>query len=145
MEKQKKSLMILVFVNIVVACFVQIMCSAILTEAMDMPLFQFVIFPLILVCINVAMALKFNLKFYHYSASAYLGLLSSIIAFAFILLIVERPQELPPGEIVLGADLILVILISFIQFVALLFLNLVVYIIFKLFFAKRLLRKNRFS
>ncbi|MER2107365.1 MAG: hypothetical protein ABS949_10545 [Solibacillus sp.] len=145
MEKQKKSLMILVFVNILVACFVQIICSSIFTEKMDMTLFQFVIFPLILVCINVAMALKFNLKFYHYSVSAYLGFLCSIIAFAFILLILERPQELPPGEIVLGADLILVILISFIQFVALLFLNLVVYIIFKLFFAKRLLRKNRFS
>ena len=66
MDKHKKSLIILVFVNIMVACFVQVICSPIIIEKIDMPLFQFVVLPLALVLVNVAMALKFNLKFYQY-------------------------------------------------------------------------------
>lgn len=131
MDKHKKSLIILVFVNIIVACFFQVICSSIFSEKIDIPLFQFVVFPLTLVLINAAMALKFNLNFYQYLVSTYLGFLCSIVVFAFITLILERPQELPPGEIVLGADLVFIIFISFVQFVTLLFLNLIVCMLYK--------------
>lgn len=136
MDKQKKSFIILIFVNIIVACFVQVICSSILGEKIDLSLFQFVVFqfvflPLTLVLLNAAMALKFNLKFYQYSVSAYLGFLCSIVVFAFIILLLKRPQELPPGEIILGADLVFIMFISFVQFVTLLFLNLIIYMIYK--------------
>ena len=136
MDKHKKSLIILVFINIMVACFVQVICSPIIIEKIDMPLFQFVVLPLALVLVNVAMALKFNLKFYQYLVSAYVGFWSSIVVFAFIILILKRPEELPPGEIVLGADLVFIYFISFVQFVTLLFLNLIVYVLYKAYKVK---------
>lgn len=143
MDKQKKSFMILIFVNILVACFFQVICSSIMSEKIDMPLFQFVVFPLTLVLINVAMALTFNLKLYQYVVSAYLGFLCSLVVFAFIVLIVERPQELPPGEIVLGADLVFIIFISFVQFVTLLFVNLIIYIVYKAYKIKGITFPNK--
>ena len=79
---------------------------------------------------------KFNLKFYQYLVSAYVGFWSSIVVFAFIILILKRPEELPPGEIVLGADLVFIIFISFVQFVTLLFLNLIVYVLYKAYKVK---------
>ncbi|MCM3638710.1 hypothetical protein M3152_13470 [Sporosarcina luteola] len=143
MDKQKKSLVLLVFVNITVACFAQFICSSILSEKINMPFFQFITFPLIILLINITMALKFKgfkLRFYQYSFSAYLGFFCSIIVFFITLLVLERPQELPPGEIVLHADVLLIIFISVIQFIILLFINLVTYIITKIFF-KRLLNE----
>ena len=136
MDKQKKSFIILVFVNIMVACFIQVICSSILSEKIDLSLFQFAVFqfvflPLTLVLINAAMALKFNLKFYQYLVSAYLGFLCSIVVFAFKILLLKRPQELPPGEIMLGADFVFIMFISFVQFVTLLFLNLIIYMIYR--------------
>lgn len=136
MDKQKKSLIILVFVNIMVACFIQIICSTIFNEKIDISLLEFVIFlylvlPLTLVLINIAMAFKFDLKFYQYLVSANLGFLCSIVVFAFKILILERPQELPPGEIILGADLVFIVFNSFVQFVTLLFFNLIIYLLYK--------------
>lgn len=131
MERQKGSLIILVFVNITAACFVQAICSSILSEMISMSLFQFVVFPLIFILINIAMALKFKFDFFLYSVFCFLGFLCSIVVLAFIRLIVERPQELPPGEIVLGADLVFIFFISFVQFVVFLFLNLIIYILYK--------------
>ena len=143
MNKQNKSFIILIFVNSIVACFVQVICSPVLGEKIDLSLFQFVVshfvaLPLILVLINAAMALTFNLQFYHYVVSAYLGFLCSIVVLAFIMLIVERPQELPPGEIVLGADLVFIMFISFVQFVTLLFLTLMIYIVYVIYKAYKI-------
>ena len=140
MDKQKKSLIILVFVNIIVACFAQVICSSILSEKIDMAFFQFIVFPLIIVLINITMAFKFKLRFYQYSYSAYIGFFCSIISFSITLLILDRPEELPPGEIILGADVLLIIFIFIIQLVILLFINLVTYMIYRFsIFSKRLL------
>jgi len=125
-DKQKKSLVILVLVNIIVACFVQFICWSVLSKKIDIAFLQFIVFPLVIVLINITMALKYKLRFYQYSFSAYAGFFCSIIAFSITLLILE----LPPGEIVLHADVLLIIFISIIQLVILLFINLVTYMIF---------------
>lgn len=129
--------------NVLVTCFTQFICSSIINEKIDMLLFQFIAFPLVIVLLNVVLAFKFKLQFHRYLVAAYLGFFCSVVVFAFSTLILERPQELPPGEIVLGADLVLVIFVSSIQFITLLFLNLIIYITFKLyFFLKNVVKRS---
>lgn len=132
MGARKCPLAILIFTNIVVACLTQVICWSILSEQVNMVFFQFIVFPLIFVLINVVMAFQFKLAFYQYSFSAYLGFFCSIIVFAIVLLVLNRPEELPPGEIVLGADLVFIIFTSIVQLVILLLLNLILYVIFKI-------------
>lgn len=119
--------MIVVFTNILVACLSQILYYSFFEDMVDGAIFQFVIHPLLIVIINIFMGFKFKIKFYQYSLSAYLGFFLSIVTSTVIVLFINKPEELPPGETLLHADVLYSLFVSLVQTIILLLLNLIIY------------------
>lgn len=136
MDKQKKTISLVILVNIIVASLSQILFYSIVEEKFDVGLFQFGIHPILIVIVNIIMGLKFKMKFYVHSLSAYVGFFISTIINAVILLFVNKAEELPPGEMVLHADVLFIGFLAIIQIIILLILNLVIFIVYKLFSKK---------
>ncbi|MDM5248599.1 hypothetical protein [Lysinibacillus sp. G4S2] len=135
MYRNSRSYFIVAFTNIITVCLAQIFYHTLLGESKDEVIFQFLIFPLLFVLINIFLWFsQFKLKFFEHALFAYLAFFVSVIVTSLLVLVIIGPsQELPPGEIVLGADLILILAISTIQYIILLFLNLICYIGYRIF------------
>ena len=68
MDKNKRSYFWVAFTNTVILCLAQITYWSILAEIMDTLVFQFSVFPLIIVLINTILWFsKFKLKFYQHA------------------------------------------------------------------------------
>lgn len=97
-------------------------------------LLQLLILPFLIVPIYIFFLLiKFKIEFHKYLLSIYLGFFCSVIIYSFIILFPSPPKELPPGEIVLGADVIFIFWTSTIQFSILSLLTVVLYLFHRLF------------
>lgn len=110
---------------IVIACFAQVFIDSLLLQL----LLPFVIVPIYIFFLLI----KFNLEFHKYLLSIYIGFFCSVFIYSFIFLFPSPAKELPPGELVLGADLILIILTSTIQFFILSLLTVILYLFHRLF------------
>ncbi len=139
MYTTNRSFFIVAFTNIIIVCLAQIFCQTLLEESIDIVIFQFLMFPLLFVLINIFLWFsQYKLKFYEHALFAYLACFVSVIVSSLLVLVIIGPaQELPPGEIVLGADLIMILAISTIQFVFLLLLNLISYIGYRIFGSRK--------
>lgn len=111
---------------IVIVCFAQVFIDSFLLQALILP---FVIVPIYIFFLLI----KFKLEFHKYVLSIYLGFFCSIIIYSCIILFPSPSKELPPGEIVLGADVILIILTSTIQFLILSLLTVVLFLFNRLY------------
>jgi len=118
------------FANIVITCLTQVF--------FDGSLFlKLLILPLVIILINIFFLLiKFKLEFHKYLLSIYLGFFCSVIIYSVIILFPSPPKELPPGEIVLGADVIFIFWISTIQLFILNLLTVIFYLFHRLFLKK---------
>ena len=112
---------------IVITCFAQVFFY-------DSLLLQLLILPFVIVPIYIFLLLiKFKLEFHKYILSIYVGLFCFFIIYSFIILFPSPPKELPPGEIVLGADLVFIFWTSTIQFFILSLFTIVLYLFHRLF------------
>lgn len=141
MDIQKSAFIIVAFANIAVACMSQILGSM-LDKRFDTLAFQLIAFPLVIILLNVVLGCKFRMRFYQYSLFAYLGLYVSIIFWGTIVLAESTTKELPPGEVVLGADLLFIIFETVVQSVIFLILNLITFVIYKFLFSKKLFYRS---
>lgn len=135
MYKHKNSF-IVATTNIIVICLVPIIYELILKNTINPPLFNLVIFPLIIVFINIVLWFsKFKLKFEYHMLWAYVALfLSFIVSFV---LIIDPTKEKPPGEtLVVHADFLMIIYIAIVQWIVLLVLTGILYIVKVLFIKK---------
>lgn len=130
-----KSFILVAITNIIGLCLIQIIYWSILIEVMDMAIFQFIIIiPLIVIVINIILwCSKFKLGFYQHAIFAYIAFYLSFIVSLFMSM--DSTKELPPGEIVLFADVLLIIFITIVQLIILLVFNLLLYILYR--FSKR--------
>lgn len=110
---------------IVIACFAQVFIDSLLLQL----LLPFVIVPIYIFFLLI----KSKLEFHKYLISIYIGFFCSVFIYSFIILFPSHTKELPPGEIVLGADLILIFLTSIIQFFILSLLTVILYLFHRLF------------
>ncbi len=110
---------------IVIACFAQVFIDSLLLQL----LLPFVIVPIYIFFLLI----KSNLEFPKYLVSIYIGFFCSVFIYSFIILFPSHTKELPPGEIVLGADLILLFWTSTIQFFILSLLTVSLYLYHRLF------------
>ncbi|KGR76177.1 hypothetical protein [Ureibacillus sinduriensis] len=122
---KRKSILAVALLNIVIAALFQIVYWSTLYVKIDAFVFQFIVIPLVIMIINIALELKFKIGFYQYLLCEFLGVFFSVITMVVMSLI--KHVELPPGEKILHADVLLIILISIVQIFILLFLNLLVY------------------
>lgn len=137
MNKSKSSFILVALTNIIVLCLIQIIYWSILNEKIDMVIFQFLIFPLVIILINILLWFsKFKLGFYQHALFAYAGFFVSIIVSSFLILIILDHQELPPGEIVLFADVIFIFITAIVQLIILLLLKFMIYIFYKIFYSR---------
>jgi len=137
MEKHHKGFLIILFINIVVTALLQILYNQYVGESINIVLFQFVMIPLILVILNTLVIWKSKLTFYHYAMATFCGLVSSIIVYALTLFMYYKPAELPPGEIVLGADLVLIMFVAILQFIIVIALSFISLLISKFIFQQK--------
>lgn len=98
----------------------------------DLAWFQFVIFPLVIGLTNILLGVsKFRIASFKHSLAAYLAfLVSSVVSF---FMSIDPSKELPPGEIILFADVLFITLISIVQLLVLLILHLFIYIGYRVF------------
>ena len=127
MYKHKRSIIVAV-TNIIIICLAPIIYDSILFNIIDLALFKLIIFPLIIVFINIALWFsKFKLQFYEHMLWGYIAFFLSIIV-SFVLLI-DPSKEKPPGEtLVLHADFLMILYITIVQCIFLLFFNSILYI-----------------
>ena len=130
MNRNSRSYLIVALTNIIIVCLAQIFYQTLLEESINIAIFEFLIFPLLFVLINFFLWFsQFKLEFNEHALFAYLAFFVYVIVSSIWKLVIIGPaQELPPGEIVLGADLILILAISIIQCLILLFLNFICYV-----------------
>ncbi|MEB2299123.1 hypothetical protein LAV72_05730 [Lysinibacillus xylanilyticus] len=130
MYKRKNSIIVAI-TNIILVCVAPILYDSMLFNIIDIALFKFIIFPLIIVVINsVLWFSKFKVEFYEHMLWAYIAYFLSVIV-SFVL-IIDPSKEKPPGEtLVLHADFLMILYITFVQCIFLLFLNGILYIILK--------------
>ncbi|MGA3599041.1 hypothetical protein [Lysinibacillus agricola] len=135
MYRNSRSYFIVALTNIIIVCLAQIFYQTLLEESINIAIFEFLIFPLLFVLINFFLWFsQFKLEFYEHTLFAYLAFFVYVIVSSILKLVIIGPaQELPPGEIVLGADLILILAVTIIQCLILLFLNFICYIGYRIF------------
>ncbi|MFJ5772156.1 hypothetical protein [Psychrobacillus sp. NPDC093180] len=134
MDKNKRSYFWMAFTNTIILCLAQIIYWSILVEMMDTLVFQFLVFPIIIVLINTILWFsKLKLKFYQHALFVYGAFFVSIIVSSFLILIVLDHPELPPGEVVLFADVLFIIITSTVQLLILMLLNFIMYIVYRIF------------
>lgn len=134
MDTQKNAFIIVGFANSAMACISQFLGS--MLDGRFDSLVQFLAFPFVIILLNVVLGFKFRMKFYQYSLFAYLGLYVSIFVWGTFVLVESTKKELPPGEIVLGADLLFIIVVTIVQSIIFLLFNLITYVIYKMVFSK---------
>lgn len=118
-------------INIIIACSAQVFYWSILDETIDFVLFQLVIFPLVIVLTNTFIwASNYRIAFYHSLAAYFAFFLSSVVSF---FMSIDPSKELPPGEIILFADVLFIALASALQLLVLLVLHLFIYIVYRVF------------
>ncbi len=122
---KSKNALTVALVNITIAALLQVVYWSTLYVKIDAVVFHFLVIPLAIIIINIALELKFKINFYQYLLCEYLGVFFSAITMLVIGL--DRTEELPPGEKILQADVLLIFFIFIVQILILLFLNLVVY------------------
>ncbi|MDI2588835.1 hypothetical protein OR571_17440 [Psychrobacillus sp. NEAU-3TGS] len=134
MDKNKRSNFWVAFTNTVILCLAQIIYWTILAEIMDTLVFQFLVFPLIIVLINTILWFStFKLKFYQHALFVYGAFFVSVIVSSFLLLVVLDHQELPPGEVVLFTDVLFIFITVSVQLLILMLLNFIMYIFYRVF------------
>lgn len=130
-----KNIFLVALTNIIIVCLAQLFYWLILIEIIDMAIFQFLIFPLMIIFLNIFLWFsKFKIEFYQHSSFAYLAFFLSVIFSFFISL--DPSKELPPGETILHADVLFIIFVSTLQLIILLLLNIIMYIFYKIFSKK---------
>jgi len=125
--KHKHSIIVAV-TNIIIVCLAPIIYDSILFNIIDVALLKLIIFPFIIVFINIILWFsKFKLQFYEHMLWAYIAFFLSVIV-SFVL-IIDPSKEKPPGEtFVLHADFLMILYITIVQCMFLLFLNGILYI-----------------
>lgn len=139
----KKHLPIVVFLtNLIIICLAQFFHLSIMMDKIEMIVFQLLYFPLIIVITTISLWFsKFKIEFYQHWIYAYLGFFCSIIV--LFLMSIDPSKELPPGETVLHADILFIFLVSTLQIIILLLLNMITYVFYK--GLSVILHKKRFS
>lgn len=123
--------------NIIIISLAQIFYWTLLEDSINMMIYQFLFFPFTLVLINIIFWFsKFKLQFYQHVLFAYVAFFSSIII-TFIAVLSTPAQELPPGEIVLFADVLFVVITITIQMIILLLLNSIVYVVYRIYHSRK--------
>ncbi len=136
MHKSNSSF-IVASINIIIISFIQILFWTVLKDSINMMIYQFIFFPFTLVLINIIFWFsKFKLQFYQHVLFAYAAFFSSIII-TFIAVLSTPAQELPPGEIVLFADVLFVVITITIQMIILSLLNSIIYIVYKIHHSRK--------
>ncbi|MFJ5790401.1 hypothetical protein ACIP9G_09930 [Lysinibacillus sp. NPDC093197] len=122
--------------NIIIISLAQILYWTFLEDSINMMIYQFLLFPFTLVLINIIFWFsKFKLQFYQHALFAYTAFFSSIII-TFIAVLSTPAQELPPGEIVLFADVLFVVITITIQMIILLLLNSIIYVVYRIYHSR---------
>ena len=121
---------IVILVNIVISCLAQLFLEGSL-------FFTLFLLPLVIILLNIFFLLiKFKLEFHQYLISIYSGFFCSAFIYSYKILFPSPPKELPPGEIVLGADLVFIFWISAIQLFILSLLTVIFYLFHRLLLKK---------
>ena len=121
-------------INYVIVSFGYIIIACVQVFFNDSLLLQLLSLPFIIVPIYIFfLLLKIKLEFHKFLLFIYLGFFCFVIIYSFITLFPSPFKELPPSEIVLGADLILIFWTSTIQFFILSLLAVVLYLFHKIF------------
>ncbi|WP_445491497.1 hypothetical protein [Niallia sp. 03133] len=132
MHTNKRSSIIVAFINVIIICLSQYLYFSIMNDKITVPIFQFLFLTLIFLPINIFLWFsKFKIEFYHHWVSVYIGFFCSILIFYIInYFTVDTATDFPPGEA--HFDLFLTILaFSFIQLITLLCFNGITYLLYK--------------
>lgn len=115
-QTNKHSSIVVAFTNIIIVCIAQIFYWTLLEELISMKIFQLLIFHSVFILINICLWFsKFKLEFYQHSLFSYVAFFVSVMVSSSLILVILDHQELPPGEIVLFADVLFVIITATVQ------------------------------
>ena len=121
---------IVILVNIVISCLAPLF----LDGSLFLTLF---LLPLVIILLNIFFLLiKFKLALHQYLTSIYIGFFCSVIIYSYKILFTSPPKELPPGEVVLGADLVFIFWIWALQLFILSLLTVIFYLFHRLLLKK---------
>ncbi len=138
MDKIKMKIMIVVCSSIMVASLSQVVYWTSISEWADGGWFLLSI-PCIIVFLNLVLCLKFRIRYIEYIMSVYLGFVLSIATMSIILFL-DQPENLSPGEQILHTDdVVMSVFFTFVtQAIILLLLNLASFVIYKIFMPKKI-------
>lgn len=128
---------VVAFTNIIFSYLALSLYFLLLNDKIDILVFQFFYFPLIIGLINLFLWFQnYKMEFYQHWIYIYLGFFSSVFIYLIIQyiknIIKGTPEDFPPGEANFDLLLFLSIFIS-LQLIVLLLLNVVTYAFIRLF------------
>ena len=136
MYTNKRSPLLIGVINLISSCLIQWYAASLLKDEMTLTHFHFFYSPLLLVGVNVLLWLGgWKVRFHLYWLFMYVGHAGSILIFYFILYInidLAAWEGFPPGEAYWDLFLF-VFMYAFLQLVVLCCLNIVTYLLYRLF------------
>ena len=120
---------LIVLTNIITLALVQAAYWIGVRGQVDELLFQCVLIPIVIVVLNVVLWHFVRFDITKHVLAAYTGLASTMLTFSLLILL-NPVQELPPGELLLFADVIYAGIILLLQIFIFLFVHGVLYVIY---------------
>lgn len=127
--KSKNPGLLIVLINIITLSLIQIAYWIGMRERVDALLFQLVLVPLVIVVLNIILWRFVRFDLTKHVLATYVGLGSTMLTYSLLILL-NPVQELPPGELLLFADVLYIGITLLLQFFVFLFLHGVLYVIY---------------
>ena len=121
--------LLIVLVNIIMLSFLQVTYWIGMRERVDALLFQLVLVPIVIVVLNIILWRFVRVNLTKHVLACYAGLGSTMLTYSLFILL-NPVQELPPGELLLFADVLYLGIIFLLQFILFLFVHGVLYVIY---------------
>lgn len=127
--KSKNPGLLIVLVNIITLSLIQVVYWIGMRERVDALLFQLVLVPIVIVVLNIILWRFVRVDLTKHVIAAYAGLASTMLTYSLFILL-NPVQELPPGELLLFADVLYIGITLLLQFFVFLFLHGVLFVMY---------------
>ena len=120
---------LIVLINIITLSLIQVAYWIGMRERVDALLFQLVLVPIVIVVLNIILWRFVRVNLTKCVIAAYAGLASTMLTYS-LFIVLNPVQELPPGELLLFADVLYIGITLLLQFFVFLFLHGVLFVIY---------------
>ena len=121
--------LLIVLINIITLSLIQVAYWIGMRERVDALLFQLVLVPIVIVVLNIILWRFVRVNLTKRVIAAYAGLASTMLTYS-LFIVLNPVQELPPGELLLFADVLYIGITLLLQFFVFLFLHGVLFVIY---------------